>query len=165
MADEHDVEELLGWLDGLLDRVEHMPGSEGEVARHAVAGLAQVYGEALARAVHAAGPEASRQMAADPLVGHLLALHGVHPDPVESRVARALEEMQGQLHGQGTVELESVDLGIAHLHVSGKGCGANDLASTVADILLGEAPDLTGVKTGPPPAFVPLASVQRRPPS
>jgi Fe-S cluster biogenesis protein NfuA len=37
------------------------------------------------------------RLAADPLVGSLLLVHGLHPDSLEQRVARALEELRPQL--------------------------------------------------------------------
>src|SRR3954453_17142756 len=44
------VRERLTGLDELLERVEQIPGPAGELALEAVSALAEIYGEALARA-------------------------------------------------------------------------------------------------------------------
>jgi hypothetical protein len=77
--DDAGVEEIVGRLDALLERVESMPGEDGEAARDAVSSLALTYGEALARALAAAGPVAVERLSRDPLVGHLMVLHGLQP--------------------------------------------------------------------------------------
>lgn len=76
-----EVEQRLSRLDGLLERLEAMPGGGGQLAREAVAALAGVYGEALRRTLTVAGSDAADALGADPLVGHLMVLHGLHPDP------------------------------------------------------------------------------------
>ncbi|HUJ66535.1 MAG TPA: hypothetical protein VLX59_13405 [Acidimicrobiales bacterium] len=161
--DDGQVEALLEQLDRMLAQVETMPGPEGRVARDAVAALSQVYGEALARAVELAGVEEGRAMAGDELVGHLLALHGIHPEPAAARAAQALAQVQATLHGRGSVALADVHDGVARVEISGGGCGSTDLAAAVTEVLLGEAPDLAGVETVPAGAFVPLDSLRRRP--
>lgn len=38
-------------------------------------------------------------MTGDALLEHLLVLHGIHPDPVERRVAHALDELRPAVGG------------------------------------------------------------------
>lgn len=162
---DREIEERLGELDDLLGRIEAMAGGDGEVAREAVTVLAEVYGEALARAVGAAGRVTARQLAGDELVGHLMALHGVHPDSAEERAARAVDELRGHLDGGHAVELAGVSEGVARISVTASGCGADALSSSVRDIVLGEAPDLAEVsatRPEPAPAFIPLGSLRRQ---
>ena len=102
-------------------------------------------------------------MAGDELLGHLLALHGIHPEPAVARAARALAQVQETLHGRGTVALADVSEGVARVEITGGGCGSTELATTVTEVLLGEAPELAGVETVPAAAFVPLDSLRRRP--
>lgn len=83
--DDAQLEEVVARMDDLLERVEAMPGEDGEAARDAVSSLAVTYGEALARVLAAAGPVAVERMSADPLVGHLMVLHGLQP-PAPPRV-------------------------------------------------------------------------------
>lgn len=77
-----EVEGRLAALDGLLEAIEAMPGVDGEVSRAAVAALAEVYGEGLARAVSLAraAPDGGRGLAGDQLLAHLMALHGLSSD-------------------------------------------------------------------------------------
>lgn len=166
LSDE-EVEEAVVRLDGLLARIESMPGGDGDTARDAVALLAQVYGEALARTVEivAADPEAARQLATDQLVGHLMALHGIHPEPVEQRVGQAIADMHGLLGDDGSLQLQGIRGGVATVAVPSSGCGSQDLTASVRDILLAAAPDLDDVRAVPaaaPPAFIPLHAVGRR---
>ena len=58
--DDAAVRERLTGLDELLERVEQIPGPAGELALEAVSALAEVYGEALARALALAAEPARR---------------------------------------------------------------------------------------------------------
>lgn len=161
-----EVEELLGFLDSLLGRIEEMPGADGDIAREAVGMLAQVYGEALARmlAVSAGDPQARQRMAGDPLLGQLMVLHGLHPDPPERRVERAVADIQASLHGTATIELGAIDEGTAHLRVTASGCGSRELNRSIREIILGAAPELTEVDatSSAPAAFIPLGALHRK---
>lgn len=161
-----EVEELLGHLDSLLARIEEMPGAEGDLAREAVGALAEVYGEALARmlAVAADAPADRRLIADDPLLGQLLVLHGLHPDPPQRRVEQAIAEIQTALHGGATVELAGIEGGTAHLRVAASGCGSADLAQSIEEIVLAAAPELAGVDAAAsaPAAFIPVEALNRR---
>lgn len=172
---DQDVQERLAWLDEALDRLEGTPGPTAELALAAVEALAGVYGEALARTarIAAADPTVLRGMADDPLVGHLLVLHDAHPDPVEQRVARALDEVRPYLasHG-GTVELAGIVDGVARVRLAGscQGCASSaaTLESAVTDAVLGVAPELStvesvGADTAGRPALIPAESLLRRP--
>lgn len=172
--DEPAVQQLLAGLEDLLGRLEQTPGPTAETGLDAVAALSELYGEALARMLEmVAGTETGQPLtvtalASDELVGHLLVLHGLHPAPVEQRVARALDDVRLQLGGG--VELTGIDEGVAHVQVTVSGCSSTSQAvlSSVADAVLAAAPELAGVEpvsVKPPPA-VPLISVEslmRRP--
>jgi hypothetical protein len=163
--DDAAVEQTLADLDELLGRLEQLPGPAGELALEAVSALAEVYGAALARAVSIAVPAdggaTAAALAADPLLGHLMALHGIHPDPAEVRVARAL----GEVHGGG--ELVGITDGVAEVRMSGGGgCGASAGPELVRDTVLAAAPELADVRAvaaPAAPAFIPLSSLTRAP--
>ena len=61
----------------------------------------------------------------DDLIRHLLLLHGLHPEDIETRVRRALEKVRPylQTHG-GDAQLRGVDNGVVRLSLVGscKGC-------------------------------------------
>jgi hypothetical protein len=137
-----------------------------------VEALVGLYGEALARITDrltAAPAQAAAltELAADDLVGHLLLVHGLHPDPPEVRARRALRDLQAD----GTVSAaEVLDLtpGSARLRVRpaapaaacGSGCGtgtgsgggtapggaAADPEGAVRDALAARAPEIEHVE-------------------
>ncbi|GLZ12932.1 hypothetical protein Acsp04_31670 [Actinomadura sp. NBRC 104425] len=147
--------ERLALLERLLARLEQTPGPTAETALDAVAVLTEVYGEALARVLDRTGPGPAAALADDELVGHLLALHGLHPATVEQRVRGALEQVRPYLrsHG-GDVELSGVDGGVARVRLTG-GCGscassARTLETAVRDAVLAAVPEVTAVEQVPP---------------
>jgi Fe-S cluster biogenesis protein NfuA len=108
----------------------------------------------------------------DELIGSLLLLHGLHPVDIETRVARALDEVRPYLrsHG-GDVELLSVREGVAYLRLQGSchGCPASTitLKQAIEEALYQAAPDLEsieveGVVAPSPRAGVPVTFVPPR---
>ena len=77
------MRERLGALNEQLAQLEATPGPIGELALAAVSGLAEIYGQALARTLDLADPALVERMLGDELIGHLLVLHGIHPSPIE----------------------------------------------------------------------------------
>lgn len=161
-----EVEDLLGELDERLARIEQMPGAEGEITREALGMLAEVYGEALARilAVAAPSPEERGRIAGDPLLGQLLVLHGLHPEPTERRIEDAIDEIQAALQPGATVELAGIEDGTARIRVAASGCGSQELTRSVKDIVLAAAPELAEVDaaSSTPPAFIPVEALHRK---
>jgi hypothetical protein len=173
--DDGAVEELVGRAEQLLGRLEGVPGPAGELAAAAVSALTELYGEALGRVVASVrgSPGVLRSLTDDALVGHLLALHGVHPDPVERRVDRALDGLRLELASLGRdVTLAGLADGVAEVVLSGHGggCGsggpsAEELTDLVRDVVVGVAPELVEVRvtTERATTFVPLESLLRAP--
>ena len=173
---DEDVEELVGRLETLLDQIEQATGPVAEVAAQAVEGLALLYGAALARVLALAEgtPQVVRALAQDQLVRHLLALHGLHPEPVRERVLRALDDLGPGLRSRGGhVELVGIEDGVARLRWSVGGCRstATTIKQAVSDAILAAAPELRGVETVPasgesrPPTLIPVESLLRKPPA
>ena len=174
---DEEVRARLDRLEDLLALVEKTPGPSGELALSAVTELAQVYGEALARVVdHAASAGATELLSAytgDELIGHLLVLHGVHPEPVESRVARAVDEVQPAVveHG-GRLALRGIEDGVATVELTVGGCGSSGqgLRDAVREAVLCVAPELNDVniassRPAAQPAFVPLTTLSKADPA
>jgi NifU-like domain len=163
------VRALLAELNEQLEQLEAVPGPLGELALTAVAGLAQIYGQALIRTLELADPAVVDRMLGDGLIGHLLALHGIHPEPVDARLARVIEELRAALTAQdGTIELDRLDDGVAVMRVSGGGRGSSlaDIEQTVRRAVLTAVPELAGVTIVPvqgssAAAFVPLDALMR----
>ena len=74
-------------------------------------------------------------------------MHGLHPDPVETRVERALESVRPFLaeHG-GDVELLDIDAhaGAVHLRLlgGGVGCGSATMQLAVEAAIIEAAPEI-----------------------
>ncbi|GLW64907.1 hypothetical protein Arub01_31510 [Actinomadura rubrobrunea] len=173
---DRTVAERLERLERLLADLERTPGPTAETALDAVAMLTEVYGEALARCMDRVGPEPAAALAGDRLVGHLLALHGLHPASVEQRVRGALEEVRPFLRAQGgDVELSGVEGGVARIRLTGAGrsCAASTrtLETAVREAVLAAVPELSAVERVPSPsdggraeapaAFVPVDALLR----
>ncbi|MBB5152582.1 NifU family protein [Saccharopolyspora phatthalungensis] len=102
------IDQLLAEFDRDGDAVA------AERAEELVRAIVPLYGEGLGRIVQILretdGGALHAELAADPLVGGLLALHDLHPSTVEERVAAALEEVRPYLGSHsGDVELLGID--------------------------------------------------------
>lgn len=173
---DEEVRARLTRLEDLLALVEETPGPTAELAASAVSELAQVYGEALARAIdHAAASESPALLDAlvgDELLGHLLVLHEIHPAPTQSRVAQAVEGLRPAVVEQGgQIALGGIDDGVATVNLTLGGCGSSGQGArqAVREAVLCAAPELTDViiassSPAAAPAFVPLATVGARTP-
>ena len=171
MADlsDEDVASLLTRFDELVERLETSSDEQSVIALEAIECLAEIYGAALSRVVTLApaGGLAVKAMAEDELVGHLLTLHGLHPDCAEDRIGRTLDEIRPHLGKDSQVSLASIDDGVAHLTLTAAGCAssAQSTAAAIGDLVLAAAPELSGVNATAtrPPSLIPAESLLRRP--
>ena len=98
----------------------------------------------------AAGEAALNQALADDLVASVLLLHGLHPEPIESRVRRALESVRPYLRSHhGDVEFVSLQDGVVRLRLVGS-CGSCPsssitLKNAVEEALYAAAPDIVEI--------------------
>ncbi|MEU2223413.1 NifU family protein [Streptomyces sp. NPDC012751] len=167
------VEARLARLDEVLAALEATPGPALEAVRL----LTEVYGEALARVLDDAGEALRERLAGDELLGHLLVLHDIHPEPPERRAARAVERLRPAVReGGGDLEWAGVEGRVARVRLSGGGgggCGAGcgggsaDVSGAVRAAVLALAPELESVEVvtaerRAAPAFVPLTAIRRR---
>lgn len=166
--DDRAVVARLAELEDTLERLERMPGPSSATGLDAVAMLAEVYGEALARIMERlpADSPVTAALAADELLRHLLALHDIHPQPLEERLRRALSDLAPVLMARGArAELATVDGGVARVRMSG-GCAssAGPLREAVEQALLAIAPELDAVEVTRD-TFVPTDTLFTRPSS
>ena len=130
-------------VDALLEQLEGRPEVE-----ELVQALLELYGEGLRRIAERFD---MRELAGDELVDHLLFLHGLHPVPVEERVAGALAEMRPYLdsHG-GDVRLLGVADGVVRLELQGSCSGCPSSAVTlrhgIEEAIYRAAPDVERVE-------------------
>jgi Fe-S cluster biogenesis protein NfuA/nitrite reductase/ring-hydroxylating ferredoxin subunit len=112
-----------------------------EKAEELIRLLMEFYGGGLARILEiidqtdVAAPVLFGRFADDDLVASLLILHGLHPLPVEARIARGLERVRPYLgsHG-GDVKLIGVTDGVVHLRLEGScdGCPSSTITMKLA---------------------------------
>lgn len=136
-------------VETLLDEVDALDGRARETATELVQALLELYGEGLARVLgHVRDPAA---LASDELVSHLLLLHGLHPVPIEERVAAALDSVRPYLgaHGGG-VELLGIEDGVVRLRLQGtcNGCpsSAVTLKLAIEEAVQKAAPDVERIE-------------------
>jgi Fe-S cluster biogenesis protein NfuA/nitrite reductase/ring-hydroxylating ferredoxin subunit len=148
-----------------------------ERAEELVRLVVDLYGAGLERLleiVHESGrldDDLLDRFAADDLVASLLAVHGLHPDDVETRVARALDGVRPYLgsHG-GDVELLGVtDDGVVRLRMLGScdGCPSSSVTLTLAveTAIQEAAPEVTGIEVEEPTApaaVIPVTALRSR---
>ncbi|HEX3660534.1 MAG TPA: NifU family protein [Acidobacteriaceae bacterium] len=145
-------------IEELITRIE----SSGDPAMRAVASellqaVVELHGIALERIClelveRPGGQEAIDRLAEEELIAGVLSLHGIHPQPLETRVAGALEEARPYLrsHG-GDVELAGITEGVVRLRLHGA-CGhcsgsAQTMKSTVEEAIYRAAPEVASVIT------------------
>jgi Fe-S cluster biogenesis protein NfuA len=165
---DEEVRERLSRLEELLALVEQAPGPSGELALSAVTELSQVYGEALARAVSYA-LESTAPLEAfvrDELIGHLMVLHGIHPQPVRERIAHVVDELRPAVAERGgEIAFGGVEENVATVTLTMSGCGssAQGLTQAVREAVLAVAPELAQVTITPQKArtaaFIPLGAL------
>ena len=153
----------------------------GRVARERAEELVRLvvdlYGAGLERLleiVHEAGrldDDLLARLAADDLVASLLAVHGLHPYDVETRVARALDDVRPYLgsHG-GDVELLGItEEGVVRLRMLGScdGCPSSSVTLTLAveTAIQAAAPEVSGIEVEQPAAtgsVIPVTALRSR---
>ena len=128
--------------------------------------VTELYGGALERVVQLASADApalAARLFDDELVASLLVVHGLHPDPVDARVERALGSVRPLLAEQGgEVELLDIDAqaGAVHLRLrGGEGCGSATMRLAVEGAIIEAAPEIVtfDIELAPPrPPTVPV---------
>lgn len=147
------AEERLSSLDTLPDGVAAARATE------TVETLVGLYGQCLGRitAQLADHPGLLGALAADELIGHLLLVHDLHPEPVEIRVGQALAGLPGP------PELLELSGTAVRVRISG-GCGSDATETAVRQALAARAPEIeevtveSGRRTG---ALIPVDSLFR----
>jgi Fe-S cluster biogenesis protein NfuA/nitrite reductase/ring-hydroxylating ferredoxin subunit len=169
--------ELVARTEQLLEQLERLPdGAARATATEVIGALLDLYGEGLGRivdvvAAHDSG-EIAEALTSDELVSHLLLLHGLHPLPLEQRVAAALDEVRPYLesHG-GNVEVLGIDDGTVSLQLEGScdGCpsSAVTLKLAIENAIHRAAPDVLEIlaEGAAPPAPTSPSLLQIEPPA
>jgi Fe-S cluster biogenesis protein NfuA len=141
MAEKKNLRAVGDRIEQLLDelRAAADPRLYGQ-AEEVLGLVTELYGGGLARIVEIVAESDSivlDRLAHDELVSSLLLVHGLHPDDLATRVARALEGVRPMLAGHGgDVELLDIDAaaGAVHLNLLGSchGCPSSTLTLRLA---------------------------------
>lgn len=153
------ADERVARLDALIGELEGLAEPARATAMEVVSALLEVYGDGLRRILGALDAAVAEAVADDEVVGQLLLVHDLHPVDLETRVARALDEVRPYLrsHG-GDVELLGVGGGEARVRLDGSCDGCPSSAATlklaIEDAILRAAPELERVAAEGAPAVV-----------
>ena len=158
----------LGATGERIEALLEAAAAGGPVARERAEALVRLvvdlYGAGLERLleiVHDAGrldDELLDRLAADDLVAGLLSVHGLHPDGVGTRVARALDGVRPYLgsHGGDVEFLGLTDDGTVRLRMLGScdGCPSSAVTLTLAveTAIRAAAPEVSGIEVEQPPS-------------
>jgi hypothetical protein len=142
-------------IEQLVADLERLPEEAREKARALLEETLALHREGLARLLDLGGATLREAAANDALVSALLALHDLHPRPVEDRVRTALERSRASLGVAGvTAELLSVTDGVVRVRVRGK--HAEEARDSIADTLWSAAPDAAEILIDAVGPVVPL---------
>jgi Fe-S cluster biogenesis protein NfuA/nitrite reductase/ring-hydroxylating ferredoxin subunit len=165
-------------IEALLDAAATGGHAARERAEELVRLVVDLYGAGLERLLgiaHECGrldDELLDRLAADDLVANLLAVHGLHPYDVGSRVARALDGVRPYLgsHGGDVEFLGLTEDGVVRLRMLGScdGCPSSSVTLTLAveTAIQAAAPEVTGIEveetpTGSP-SVIPVSALRSR---
>jgi Fe-S cluster biogenesis protein NfuA len=139
------IEKLIAKLDALQD------AEARTTALALVQALMDMHADAFDRVLELCESRSMVEtLAADELVGSLLLLYGLHPEPVENRVESALERVRPYIHSHGgRVALLRVDGGVVHLRLDGtcQDCPSSSvtLKTAVEEAIFEAAPEVREV--------------------
>ena len=165
VANDSEFQQRMRQVESLVDQIEtHPDPSARELARRLTQALLDLHQAGFRRMLELLANGKSSQAVpsawqTDPLVSNLLILHQLHPLDVETRIAKAVAELEPLLD-QHHVQLEIVELTDQHvrLQVSGAcgGCRSSEAAIRRAiDVAIcGSAPELQVTITGLEPVAV-----------
>lgn len=157
MADEKEFQTRVQKIGTLVHQLEAIadPASRA-AAKELVQLLMELHGTGLERILELvfesgdSGPNIIDELGHDPLVSSLLILYGLHPDELQSRVERKLEQIASKLRKMGAeAKLVSISGGDVRVRVrmEGHACGSTGrtVQSTVEEALYEAAPDMTSL--------------------
>jgi Fe-S cluster biogenesis protein NfuA len=173
VAEEKEFRERVLEIGQLIEGLDKISDNNARTsARELVQLVMELHGVALDKVMEVvfesgpAGEEIIERLGRDPVVGGALVLHGLHPDDLETRVARAIEQLKPRLRKQDVeVELLGIQEGAVRVHVtkSAHACSStnNTVRSTVEEAIYEAAPDvgsitIEGLDNKPANGFVAL---------
>lgn len=155
-ANDSDFQQRMGRVEELIERIDSQPDpSSRELARRLTQSLLELHEVGLRRMLELLPNEANEVPLVwqnDPLISNLLILHRLHPLDIETRIEKAIADLQPLLL-QHQVQLETVELTSEHvrLQMSGGcgGCASSEVAirRAIDAAICGSAPELEVIIT------------------
>ena len=157
MTDAREFQQRIQQIDERLRQLEAVPDpAVRSAAQDLVKQLMDIHGSALERMLEIVfeskpnGPRTIDELGADPLVSSLLVLYGFHPDDLETRVGRKLDQLRSKLFKLGAeAEVIGAVDGQVRLRVTiaGHACGSTSgtVRSVLEEAIYEAAPDLTSL--------------------
>lgn len=173
MADARDFQDDMQRIGGLVQQIDSIADPAVRAAtKDLVQSLMDLHGAALEKALDIVaeagepGMDIIGRLGRDSLVSSVLILYGLHPEDLETRVAKAVDRIRPQLRKQGCeVELLGVNEGAIRLRVQtgSHTCGstAKTVQATLEGAVYDAAPDMSslvieGFEEKPSSGFVSL---------
>lgn len=157
VQDEKNFQKRVQQIGGLVAELETIADPATRTAcKTLVQLLMDLYGTSLERVMEVVfkkgevGEQIIAELGRDPLVSSMLVLYGLHPDDLETRVVRQLENLRPQLRKNSCeVELIGLEHGNARLRVQldKHGCGSTKktIQTLIEGSLYDAAPDLNSL--------------------
>jgi hypothetical protein len=160
VVDEKDFRQRVQKIGGLVHDLETLAGPASRAAaKELVQLLMDLHGTGLERILDVVfqsgdpGAKIIDELGQDPLVSSLLVLYGLHPDELQTRVERKIEQIGSKLHKMGAeVKVVSINGGDVCLRArlddhDGHACGSTrrTVQQTVEEAVYEAAPDLTSL--------------------
>ncbi len=152
---ENELFARLGRVEALVELLERHPDAAvRDAARELVRTVLDLHACGMRRLLEVAGNGPALALAsAEPALGGLLALHGLHPTPVVERARRALAELETKLTRSGArTELLSTEGDVVRVRLH----GPVSMTSVVREALAGAVPDAADIVVEDAPVLVPL---------
>jgi len=157
MSEKKELQQRIQRIGGLVEEIESIADPSVRAStKELVQLLMEFHGAGLDRALEITadsgdvGLRIIDKLGRDPLVSSLLVLYGLHPDDVETRVRRAVEQVLPKLQRSGgELEVLVIDNDAVRLRLSltGNSCGstAATLKAMVEEAIYEAAPDIGSI--------------------
>jgi hypothetical protein len=137
-------------IEALVSELSTLDGPARAAARELVSAVLEVHRSGLTKLFEQLqkSPAARAACLDDPVVTSLLLLHDIHPDPLEVRVRRALDDARVELRGNASFELLAVHERQVRvcLTVHDSGASSARARQTAEDAICKLAPDALEVR-------------------
>ena len=157
MSENKDLQQRIQRIGGLVQEIESIADPSVRAStKQLVQLLMEFHGAGLDRALEITaktgdpGLRLIDELGRDPLVSSLLVLYGLHPDDLETRVNRAVQQVRPKVQRNGgEVELLGIEDGVVRLRLglTGHACASTGatLQSMVEEAIYEAAPDIVSI--------------------